>query len=518
MRAAIYDRFWHSMGGGERHSGMIGQVLSQDGVDVDLLGHGDVDRDDLADHLGLDLSKTTMVVVPDRGDEAMARLSAEYDLFVNATYMSTLLPRSRHSAYLCFFPTPFDHDLARWRKVALRLVGRRLLRRYRNRLTLGWGVGWHPPEGGRRRQWIWSSGEGVVTMEPGEDRVLLMDLGRPGGPEPVDVTISSSAGGALARVSVREAFARFSVAVPGSSEGQELHFSSETFVPGGTDKRTLGVALSRPRIAGSGRTLGLLLASRFPWLLRDPDGSEFLGAYDTVLANSEYTAGWISRLWRTKADVLHPPIQVDRLHPAQTRERTVLSVGRFFAPGLGHAKRQLEMVQFFGHMVRHGQLEGWTMHVVGGCEDSQLPYLESVREAAAGLPVEIHANAPRPTVERLMSTASIFWSATGFGEDEERSPWTHEHFGMTTAEAMAGGCVPIVIDRAGQREIVRDGVDGFRWDTPDQLAERTRQVAADEALRARLARSAVRRAQRYSDEAFADRWRDIVHRRGLLEG
>lgn len=517
MRAAIYDRFWHSMGGGERHSAMIGQVLSQDGIEVDLLGHSNVDQDELARRLGLDLSKTTLVVLPDRGDEAIAQLSADYDLFVNATYMSTLLPRSRRAAYLCFFPTPFDHDLSAWRKLALRTVGPRL-RRHRDRLTLGWGLGWHPPEGGRRRQWVWSGGDAVVTVQPGADRELRFDLGRPGGPEPGELVIADSAGQTLARLPVRQQFVRHVVAVPGSAQGRELHFRSDTFVPGGGDTRTLGVALSRPRIGGTALTPGVLLASRFPWLLRDPDGTEFLNAYDTVLANSEYTASWIRRLWRVEADVLYPPIQVDQLEPAAVREKTVLTVGRFFAPGLGHAKRQLEMVHFFGHLVRSGKLDGWTMHVVGGCEESQLPYLQQVRAAADGLPVQIHPNAPRDLVQRLMSTASIFWSATGYGDDEEKSPWTHEHFGMTTAESMALGCVPVVIDKAGQREIVREGVDGYRWSTPAELGERTVQVARDEALRARLSASAVQRAQQYSDEAFALRWREIVARRGLLDG
>ena len=131
--------------------------------------------------------------------------------------------------------------------------------------------------------------------------------------------------------------------------------------------------------------------------------------------------------------------------------------------------------------------------------------------------MRIVPNAPRAVVEQAMSTASIFWSATGYGEDEERAPWAHEHFGMTTAEAMAGGCVPVVIDKAGQREIVRDGEHGFRWSSPDELAERTLRVAKDPELRGRLAASAVRRAQEYSDEAFARRWREVVDRRGLLD-
>ena len=40
-----------------------------------------------------------------------------------------------------------------------------------------------------------------------------------------------------------------------------------------------------------------------------------------------------------------------------------------------------------------------------------------------------------------------------------------EHFGITTVEAMAAGCVPVVIDKADQREIVRHVTDGYRWTT-----------------------------------------------------
>ena len=174
------------------------------------------------------------------------------------------------------------------------------------------------------------------------------------------------------------------------------------------------------------------------------------------------------------------------------------------------------MVEFFAKASRSGQLPGWKMYVVGGMEDSQKGYVEQVRRAGAGAPVEVITNAPRPQVEQLLSTSSVFWSATGFGEDENKSPWTSEHFGMTTVEAMAGGCVPVVIDRAGQKEIVREGVDGFRWTTPDELVDRTVQLADNEPLRAALAASAIERAQAYSEDAFADRWHAIVAKHSLL--
>src|SRR6266498_5274825 len=136
-------------------------------------------------------------------------------------------------------------------------------------------------------------------------------------------------------------------------------------------------------------------------------------------------------------------------------------------------------------------------------------------DLAEGLPVQIHANAPRPLVEDLFSSSSMFWHATGLGEDEERQPWVFEHFGMTTVEAIAAGCVPVVIDKAGQREIVRHGVDGYRWSTLDELEAYTRSLAGDDSLRERLAASAVQRARAFSEEAFAARWSEISQSLGI---
>jgi glycosyltransferase involved in cell wall biosynthesis len=515
-RAVVYDRFWHSQGGGERHSGMIAEVLSKDGVEVDLLGHSDVDKDVLADHLGLDLSRCRFRVVPDRGDLYLEGLSRDYDLFVNGTYGSRLAPRSAHAAYLCYFPTPFDADLSPVRRALTRTLGP-VVRGQSGGVEHG--VGWFPPEGGRRRQWAWTSEDAVLTLAPdAKTRRLRLDLGGPGMPERRTLTITDEHDQVITEVEVGPEFTTHHVEFPSDQGGgQELHFKTKTFSPGGSDQRELGVAVSRIRLEGGRHGPRGLLAYRFPWLLRDPRNLSFLSHYDTVMANSEYTRGYISRFWETDADLLFPPIQVQRLHPAPVREKAVITVGRFFSPGLGHAKRQLEMVEFFVRGVRQGTIPSdWRMYVVGGMEDSQRNYVEQVRAAGAGFPVEVIANAPRRRVEELLSTASVFWSATGYGEDERKTPWASEHFGMTTVEAMAAGCVPVVIDRAGQKEIVRENVDGFRWTTPDELLALTAEVATDEALRARLAAAAVTRAQEYSEDAFADRWHAIVDKHHLL--
>ena len=514
MRAAIYDRFWHSMGGGERHCGMIAQLLSQSGVEVDLIGHQRISLDQLADRLALDLGKVSLVVTPDRGEHAMSELSADYDLFVNSTYMSRVVSRARHAAYLCFFPTPFDHDLSPVHRAAVRYVGPHV-RHQRTLHGMRYGSGWFPSEGGRWRQWAWSSGDGILDLDAGAELDLAADFGRPGSTESATLSVVLDET-EIAQVPVHTTFSPETIRVPASDARRELHFRSETFSPGPADPRDLGIAVSRLRIVGARRTARTRVAGRYPWLLRNPRDLTFLDSYDLVLANSAYTQGWIERLWSAQSEILYPPIEVGGIVPNQQRQPTILSVGRFFAPGHGHSKRQLEMVQMFGRLVATGALPGWRLVVLGGCEPRERPYLEQVRAAAADLPVEIHANAPRSLVESHMSTASIFWSATGLGEDTEKRPWTNEHFGMTTAEAMAGGCVPVVIDRAGQQEIVREGEDGFRWSNGEQWRLRTVQVATDEALRARLATSAIGRVQQFSDDAFALRWNELATTHDLI--
>lgn len=514
MKAAVYNRFLHSMGGGERHSGMLAQVLAEDGYEVDLIGPEDVGRDTLADHLGLDLGKVNLRIVPDQGEQHLAGVSADYDLFVNASYMSRLRPRAKHNLYLCYFPTPIDHDLSAWRRSLARTLKCEASPGFRQ---MTYGVGWFPPEGGRRRSWAWTSGEAYLSLAPGSANTLSMELGRPGAKEPTQLVVSEvDSGHELVKATVQPGggFKRVLIPLPEREDDLLIKLTSGTFVPGGDDPRSLGVAVSRMRVEGSPRGPRQRLAERFPWLLRDGSDVSFVHSYDRVLANSEYTRGWIKRYWGVDADVLFPPIRVHELYPG-VKERKILTVGRMFLPGQGHNKKQLEQVQAFGRMVRRGGLDGWTMHVVGGVEPAQWPYVERIKKAAEGLPVELHPNAPRKVVEELFATSAIFWAATGFGEDVNRKPWNFEHFGITTVEAMAAGCVPVVIDKAGQQEIVRHGVDGYRWGNLRELEAHTRALVADESLRERMGRSSVERAQQFSEQAFAERWSSIARSLGL---
>ena len=75
---------------------------------------------------------------------------------------------------------------------------------------------------------------------------------------------------------------------------------------------------------------------------------------------------------------------------------------------------------------------------------------------------------------------------------------------------MAAGAVPIVYDKGGQSEIVEHGHSGYLWRSLEELREYTRRLAQDESLREQMAASARRRAERFSREAFLDRFARLV--------
>jgi glycosyltransferase involved in cell wall biosynthesis len=137
-------------------------------------------------------------------------------------------------------------------------------------------------------------------------------------------------------------------------------------------------------------------------------------------------------------------------------------------------------------------------------------YLDDCRRLARGLPVIFHVDAPFAELRELYTSATVFWHATGFGENETRNPIVFEHFGITTVEAMAGGCVPVVIGKGAQPELVEDGQSGFLWRNRREWKRRTLEVARDPSLAAHLRQRAIERSRRYGEDVFRRRLLEIV--------
>jgi glycosyltransferase involved in cell wall biosynthesis len=247
------------------------------------------------------------------------------------------------------------------------------------------------------------------------------------------------------------------------------------------------------------------------WRLRRAVFGGEVDGFQLIICQSEYVREWVSRLWQRESEVVNPPIDVPEQEPDwDAKEKLIVSVGRFFTGG--HSKRHDVMVRAFRQLCDDGH-QGWELHLVGSVHrerDVDREYFERVQELARGYPVHIHTDVPREKVEELYRRASVYWHAAGYGADADKDPAALEHFGMTTAEAMGHGAVPVAIGRGGQREVVDDGVTGYLWESIPMLKQRTSELMADPALRRRMGQAAREASFRYSRQEFKRRMSEAL--------
>lgn len=226
-----------------------------------------------------------------------------------------------------------------------------------------------------------------------------------------------------------------------------------------------------------------------------------MASYQIKTAISDFSGSWARKRWCIDCEIVYPP--VDTAFGRVEKEKIILSVGRFALVGEGHTKKQEEMLGVYISMNGERPLD-WTYFCAGGLgvKPEHKAYFERLSALAAPSGARLVANLDRSELKSLYERASIFWHAAGYGEDQKMNPMYVEHFGISTVEAMAAGCVPVVINKGGQPEIVEHGVSGFVWETLDELRDYTTRLINDDALRAKMSEAARKRAQVFSSESF----------------
>jgi glycosyltransferase involved in cell wall biosynthesis len=543
MKVGVYNQFLLTMGGGERHMGMAAEVLARAGHDVELITHVPASVDALAARFDLDLPGVRLRTTPLLPFDQLGDLTAKYDLWVNASFMSMVPSRAPRSLLLVLFPFPLDETpFGRFKRRLARHIHRELyVPRY--------GEGFFGPQelGGSRYRW--TAGRGQVTLEvpavagglgaPGGARwrrplPLRIVLGsfRPAGWGPVPVTISVGKT-ELRRTAVETTpgdYVTLDLDVPPEliQDGQvTLRIESPVYRPyevGGAsgepeDFREVGVAVARVMVRHPRHYLYEALFERaVPELgrrlhgLPDERARDYLQTYDVICPISRFSDEWLSRYWGQRGEILYPPVDVAQYAPRAERKPVILGVGRFFR-GEGHAKRHDAMIRTFRRLVEEG-LSGWELHLAGGsmAAGQHQRYLRECRRLAEGLPVTFHVDASLAELKGLYESATVYWHAAGLGESETRNPIKCEHFGITVVEAMAAGCVPVVLGKGGVPEIVEHGESGFHWRSETEWRRYTLAVATDPVLAARLRAGAMARSTRFGEDVFRDHLLAIVQR------
>ena len=538
LKIAIYDRYLSTAGGGERYSCKMAEILSaQSEYEVDLVTDLHADIGEVARWLNLDLSNVNLKVFPYISDDYTKKLTAGYDLFINTTYLSALPAYGAKNIYLCYFPTPFDVDfkfIHRFLLIFFRLPAIWLFR-LAGKMTGGFKSinieeGLYEPKRFMLRRGSWTSGRAILKIQ-GDDMLALGIKNPPNSPvDTMDISIIISRDGhriheyrtALKRgqrQKIRIPFASISGEDSGKKE-YTVEINSNTFSPaedgsGSRDTRKLGAVIYDETEVNPAKKLILKILGFIPlFLITYPRHYKFLDTYQKIISISEYSSFWIKRFWDKDSTILFPPVDTESFRSGgnNKKEKAILSVGRFFPEH--HNKKQYELAATFIKMIEEYpvDMKGYTLCLAGGVSGTRehLEYVERIKKLSAGYPIEVLPNVSFKELTGLFKKSSIFWHASGLGEDENAHPEKFEHFGITTAEAMSAGCIPVVINKGGQKEIIEDGVDGFFFSDLRELSDQTLKIIRDEADSGKIRENAVRNCQKFSNSSFKKELLSII--------
>lgn len=224
--------------------------------------------------------------------------------------------------------------------------------------------------------------------------------------------------------------------------------------------------------------------------------------FSKIICNSKFTAKFYEDDILSKITVIYPPVDVEKFETSKNKENIILSVGRF--DNVLNAKKQDVLIDAFKALVKKEGIKNWKLVLAGGSliDPDQNSYLKYLQEKAEDLPIYFVVNPKFDKLKEVYSKSKIYWHAAGFDVDEDNHPENTEHFGMTVVEAMASELVPVVVAKGGIPEIISDGIDGYLWNTLDELVFKTKSLIDSPEDLEKMSRKAVIKCQKFSKDNF----------------
>ncbi len=227
--------------------------------------------------------------------------------------------------------------------------------------------------------------------------------------------------------------------------------------------------------------------------------------WQTAIFNSKFTKDFIEDKWPINGVVVYPPVDTDYLKPFK-KKKQIISVGRF--DGYTRVKKQDFLIEAFEKLVKKGDLKDWSLHLAGGALPGDQPFVDELTKKAKDKDIFLHPNLDPKDLAKLYGESTIYWHAMGY---QETNPIRFEHFGITTVEAMAAGCIPVVINKGGQVEIVENDKSGFLWDSEKELLSFSAELIKNKRLVSEISQNAQDRSKIFSKKVFNKKIEEVVY-------
>jgi glycosyltransferase involved in cell wall biosynthesis len=217
-----------------------------------------------------------------------------------------------------------------------------------------------------------------------------------------------------------------------------------------------------------------------------------------IICNSNFTKKVIDQEYGVDSLVIYPPVDTKKIK-SKRKENIILTIGRFSQ--LKQAKRQDILIEAFKKLYDAGYTD-WSFVLAGGVEVGADEYVKELGKKVGKYPITIIKSPPYTDLINLYGRAKIFWSAAGYGINEQKEPEKTEHFGISAVEAMAAGAIPLLFEAGGHKEIINDGKNGFLWNKVSELIAKSKKVINNHSIWASISESAKLSSQQYGYEKF----------------
>lgn len=484
--AGVYDRWLHVLGGGERHTVAIAAFLAKTGYNVEILTHRPTNLAALQKKFGFKDLPFTVRYIQEAWDYELTPYTKEYDLFVLSSFADIIPSEAKKSILSVFFPVSLKVTKKEWltRSVVVPFV--------RAITTFPLYIQEDPYQ---------------ITFATNKPRTKIV----------ANIQFDQLAISTMKQLTVTAIDAKVTHTMRVHHHTNTVEVTAHAHIP----VRQWQIHLPASKYSlGTVTKLKLSLWNRFThklinlvpgWKERFQAGPRTftqaeLDSYSQIIANSKYTKKWIAKYWGLNTPVVYPPVNIEEFASADRQNKWIVSTGRFFVGG--HSKKQLEMVEAFKKL--HQDLPEWELHLVGSVNDAEIhqKYYQDVVKAAEGYPVVFHKNASFKELTEVLGKSRIYWHATGLDINEEKYPVMLEHFGLTVVEAMASGCIPVVINKGGPAEIARDV--GYTWDTIEELIHITKHLALDPDRLKQFKDKALEASKEYDQENFETSFTEVL--------
>lgn len=201
-----------------------------------------------------------------------------------------------------------------------------------------------------------------------------------------------------------------------------------------------------------------------------------------IICNSYFTKSYIDSKFKCNSLVIYPPVSLLDSVQFSKKENIILTVGRYSEFYEGNDFKKINFMLDAFKKLPKNKLRGWKFIIVTNSLAEEKNGIEKLKDEIGEYPIEIKENISQDEINLLYSKAKIYWHAAGYQEDISQHPDRLEHFGISTVEAMSAGCIPVVYNAGGQKEIVKDGVNGFLWDTEEKLLSKTTEIIKSQSV------------------------------------